>query len=102
MKHLKLYEAFGKGNVRDPREQMEPATWEKAKDLKMVILAGDVHEDEPVYFVVKEDGDKYQVVIDEKMDLWFNNPHKASKAEMEEYYTEWDKKDAFVEYKLPE
>lgn len=103
MKHIKLYEAFGKeGNVRDPREQMEPASWEKAKKLKMVVLAGDLHEDEPVYFVIKEEGDMYQVVIDEKMDIWFNNPHKASKMEMEEYYTEWDKKSAFVEYKLEE
>lgn len=103
MKHLKIFEEFGGGKKpRDPRTVMEAATWDKAKELKMVVLADHQMEDDPVYFVVGEKGDEYQVVIDEKMDLWFNNPHKATAQEKEYYYSEWDKKTAFVEYKIEE
>jgi hypothetical protein len=68
----------------------------------MVVFAeGSSNIDNPVYFVMDEDEneDNYKVVIDEKMDLWYNNPHKATKAEMDEYYTEWIPKKEMVEYK---
>lgn len=88
------------GKIQDPSTVMEPASWEKAKKLKMVVFAeGSSSIDNPVYFVIDEDENNYKVVIDEKMDLWYNNPHKATKAEMEEYYTEWIPKKEMVEYK---
>ena len=112
MKHLKLYEQFlndekpvvvtesNTGTIQDPKTVMEPASWEKAKKLKMVVFAeGSTIIENPVYFVIDEDADNYKVVIDEKMDIWYNNPHKASDIEKEEYYTEWIPKKEMVEYK---
>lgn len=98
MRYVKLFESFSE---RDPKEVMSSDSWAKAKKLKAFkFKAGDrePEPDDPIYFVIEDDGDKVVAVMDEQMDNWLND--SISIEERREYYTEIFLKTEMIDYTI--
>lgn len=84
----------------DPKSVMSDRAWEMAmgaglKPFRWRRPDGSIDADDPVYFVVREEGGNVVAVIDEKMDSWFEGDMSAQ--EKEYYLTEVFPKDE-IEY----
>lgn len=97
MKHLKTFQQLNEAKIQDPKTVMSEKAWEEASKMRAVVLKDQTETVEnPVYFVVREEGDTLVLVIDEKMDLWLD----ADSNDRVEYYEDVVHKSEVMDHKI--
>lgn len=100
MKHIKTFTQLNETQaplIQDPSAVMSKEAFEEASKLRSMVNTDlSTSVENPVYFVVAEDGDKLTVVIDEKFEIWLG----ATPQDRAIYYEEIIHADELEDYTI--